>query len=240
MKLIECLGRPVEGWDPNDGIWLPTETDLGNLAVKHLRLMELLAHVNVRLCQLEEVRSGNNGPSDFTTPSVARVDLMQEEIVYWLRRAADEVIGLDSVVNAWSKSGRWPNSVNPDCIGQLLGNEAALAPFADSREFLRCLNDISNAHKHSFFAAQVRPFGARQGLVLAIGLKRNDLDNELETLSTDLGELVEGFNRFFKVTTDRLLEAKLPPPSLYVRSFGEPIEEVWEFPIRTITGKTDC
>ena len=138
---------------------------------------------------------------------------LQEEIVYWLRQAADELISLASVLEEWQRTGTCPETVPIDCIGSLVvsGN---ITYNAEILRFLDTSNNVSNAFKHSFINTQVSIIGAEEPVVYALGLKRNKLSNAPSFYQVTLASLINGFNVFFASIKQELKACKLPHQSV--------------------------
>jgi hypothetical protein len=83
-------------------------------------------------------------------------------------------------------TGKWPNSVSPDCVGQLLGRE-------DLRE-LEVYRD--HIEKHSFLNTDTLLFGRDEPIASANNRRHNRADAHLEVYSVSLRALAQGFQAF--------------------------------------------
>jgi len=190
-------------------ILLPADSPLGNLFLKYSGILDMLHHANGRIVVVAEMH--RIAVSDPMTGSTVLGILhhTQEEVVYWLRRCADELACLDVVIAQWNATGQCPTKVKPDCIGHLVDDAKALAPFKQCEAFLRTLNEVSNAYKHSFINAQLTLLGADQPRVFAYALGRNNLKNQPQFYEVNLADVIEGFNVFFGLVKDRLKASTL-------------------------------
>ena len=72
------------------------------------------------------------------------------------------------------------------------------APFRDHQRLLRTLNDIGNAHKHTYIDASTATSGAREPVIFALALCRNGLSFGPQFFHVPLRALVEDFDRFYQ------------------------------------------
>lgn len=186
---------------------LPANSPFGNLALKYLKVFQRLAHANQTTLRVYEQHKALR--ADPASPYISSHLFHQEEIIYWLRQATDELISLAFVLDEWQSEGACPESVSIDCIGAFLSSMKTVK-YAESLNFLNTLNDVSNAYKHSFINSQVSRIGADEPVVYALGLKRNKLSNEPAFYQVTLASLIEGFNVFFSTITHELRACQLP------------------------------
>lgn len=132
-------------------------------------------------------------------------------MIFHLRRAADEMIGLRAVVSHYQQTGEWPRAVNPDSVGGLLGREdlCALPVYRDHIELLRRLNDLHNAQKHSFLNTDTTMIGRDEPTANAIHRRGNRADAQLEVYSVSLKALAEAFQAFALSALAELREISL-------------------------------
>lgn len=189
---------------------LPADSPYGNLALKYLEVFQRLDHANHTILRVYAQHTALR--TDPASPYLSSHLFLQEEIVYWLRQAADELISLASVLEEWQRTGACPEVVPVDCIGSLLvsGNTTYTPEILG---FLETLNNVSNAFKHSFINTQVSRVGAEEPVVYALGLKRNKLSNAPSFYQVTLASLINGFNSFFYSINHELKECKLPHQS---------------------------
>ncbi len=187
---------------------LPSDTPFGNLALKFLKLIERLDHSNRTI---KRVYASFEGISRVAiTPNLTEHLLLQEEVVYWLRKSCDELISLNTVIARCRVSGAYPTAVNPDSIGALLAIEPLPPYAAEHATFLSTINDIANAYKHSFINSEINRIGAEEPVVFALGLKRNSLANVPTFYTVSLRDVIEQFNMFYLSSVEELRASKLP------------------------------
>lgn len=190
---------------------LPADSPYGNLALKYLKVFQRLDHANQTILRVYAQHAALR--ADPASSYLSSHLFLQEEIVYWLRQAADELISLASVLEEWQRTGTCPETVPIDCIGSLVvsGN---ITYNAEILRFLDTSNNVSNAFKHSFINTQVSIIDAEEPVVYALGLKRNKLSNAPSFYQVTLASLINGFNVFFASIKQELKACKLPHQSV--------------------------
>src|SRR5215212_8562316 len=136
--------------------------------------------------------------------------LVSEQVIYWLRKTADELIGLHHVLASRVANGEYPDRVSPDSIGGLLRGKAVPPPFVEHVDFLETLNEISNAYKHSFINSDLNLVGRDEPVVYALGLHRNKLEKSSALYAVSVREVVAGFNAFFDAMVESLRNCGIP------------------------------
>lgn len=183
---------------------LPSDTPFGNLMLKHMKIVDRIDRVN---SSIELV---------FSSYSLARIDdekedlmrhqLITEEIIYWLRKTADELISLQYVLYVQKQAGAFPRKVEVDCIDSLNNSnqEDFKHLFINHASLLKILNEVSNAYKHSFLNSDISLVGNLEPYVFALSLKRNNLEKQPVFHSCSFRDLIEEFNKFFLNSTEQL------------------------------------
>lgn len=202
---------------------LPADTPFGNMAAKYSDIVLRLDHVNLLI---REVFRGYARAKAADDGSITHHLLLAEELVYWIRKTADELIALVHILNERQSSGAYPERIDPDGIGPLLALKNIPAWAQPHCGFLRLLNEISNAYKHSFINSDAMLVGRDEPGVYALSLKRNDLEKETTLYNIRLTELVVRFDAFFQSALAELKNCKLPhrdpkekkPAPIYVTS----------------------
>jgi hypothetical protein len=176
---------------------LAPNTPFGNMARNHIEIHYRLARVNRRIEEAYEMFARDRA-------SIVPGDCMfhvhaVEEIVYWLRKTADELIGIIQILCTRMETGAYQSKVDPDSIGDLLKAKDSLAGviLKEHISFLELLNNASNAYKHSLINSQWGRYGRDEPCVLALGLKYNDLlKNRPQPIGITLRLMVEQFDAF--------------------------------------------
>ncbi len=113
---------------------LPADTPFDNLSLKYTQIVERLDHVNLSV--QKAFASFDAAKAQDFFGGLTEHALLAEEVIYWLRKTADEVIGLLYVLAQRESTGSYPNRVDPDSIGALLASrQVPPAPNAPSDSY---------------------------------------------------------------------------------------------------------
>ena len=193
--------KPPEPLNIVHFIWLPSSTPYGNLLLKGMNIVRRIDRVNL---EVGRVFTSYVHPSkeDINNP---QQDLLEhqfyaEQVVYWLRKTADELISLAYVIDERNRTGKWPVSVRIDSIAGLKESpsEELRQLFAPYDAFLMTLNEVANAFKHSFINTDMTVVGSEYPVVYALALKRNKLSERPQFYSVNFAEMVEAFSSLYK------------------------------------------
>lgn len=193
--------KPLQPLNIVHFIWLPSNTPYGNLLLKGMNIVRRIDRVNL---EIDQVFTSYVHPSkeDINNP---QQDLLEhqfyaEQVVYWMRKTADELISLAYVIDEWNRTEKWPMSVRIDSIAGLRENpsEEFRQLFASHDTFLTTLNEISNSFKHSFINTDMTVVGSEYPVMFALALKRNKLSEPPQFYSVNFAEMVEAFSMLYK------------------------------------------
>jgi len=187
---------------------LPADTPFGNLSLKYTRIVERLDHVNLSVQKAFASFDAAKARGFFG--GLTEHALLAEEVIYWLRKTADELIGVLNVLAHRESTGAYPSRVDPDSIGALLGSQHVPAALTAHTAFLATLNEVANAYKHSFVNSDLSLIGRDEPIVFALALKWNRLANATEFHAVPLREVIVRFNAFFLSVVAELRRCKLP------------------------------
>lgn len=194
---------------------MPTDTPFGNLTPKLFWVLTLLAHANRRLEQ--SAAHWTVAMSGSISHDSVEHRLTAGEAVFAMRRAADELVTLTAVLDERVKSGTYPTKPEYDSVGTAFdkrGNPKAELWAAHSW-LLQTLNDLANAHKHSFIDSDTTVVGQLQPCATALHLPHNDTErSEARLYVVALDSLAKAFGAFlsdamanFRTLTSALSEA---------------------------------
>lgn len=186
---------------------LPADTPFGNLALKYTQIILRADHVNLLVREVFKSYTRAKASDDGT---ITHHLLLAEELVYWLRKTADELIALVHIIGERQSAGVYPERISPDGIGPLLALQEIPAWAQAHCDFLRLLNEISNAYKHSFINSDAMLVGKDEPGVYALSLQRNDLKRVTQLHNIRVAELVVQFDAFFQAAVADLKKCKLP------------------------------
>jgi hypothetical protein len=205
---IEIGKTPNEHLHVKHMLPLPADTPFGNLSLKYTRIVERLDHVNLAVQKTFANFDAAKG-RDFFGDLTEHI-LLAEEVIYWLRKTADELIGLLNVLAHRESTGSYPSRVDPDSIGALLTGKHVPQALTAHLGFLGTLNDVANAYKHSFVNSDLSLIGRHEPIVFALALKWNNLANPPQFHAVPLRDVVVQFNAFFLSVVGELRRCKLP------------------------------
>ena len=179
------------------GFWLPPDCPFGNLQLKQTKIMLGVDEANRKIASAYDQWQCLLGTMSPNAYSRHHLDL--ESAVFMLRRAADELISVHAVLSHLEEQGRYPGRISIDCVGALLKHGSTLnsAPYRGHQETLRTLNDINNAHKHTFIDANPAMAGGHEPVIYALALRRDGLSFGPKFFHVSMRALVEDFDRFY-------------------------------------------
>src|SRR3984893_19005232 len=96
---------------------LPANTPFGNLALKWLKIVSRLIRLNREIATAYDLHgqaASITGPA--ASPFIEELPHLLEEIAYWLRKTADELIGLSFLCQPRRRGDRLRPHVDVDCI----------------------------------------------------------------------------------------------------------------------------
>ena len=177
---------------------LPSDTPYGNLALKSLKIVMRIDWLNQRIQQVY----ASYALARSVDPVVARPlehQMIAEEVVYWVRKTTDELIGTCDFLLQAVEAREYPNSLRIDSIGSALARRDSkiTGHLLEFTSFLAQLNDISNAYKHSFINSDVTLLGRDEPVVFALHLKYNRLEASPEFHAVILSHVVRHFSEFY-------------------------------------------
>ena len=196
VKIGKSPGTPLNA---ALSFWLPPNTPFGNLTKKHYKIVTRLDRVNALLQQIYQIHPVLLGTEIHIMNGYESYCYSIEEVIFHLRRAADEMISMYSLLMNFEKIGSYASQVSMDHIGALLHNEMTKSnpPFVEHLTLLGQLNEISNAFKHSFVNSDISLIGVLEPCVHALALKLNKLEKGIVFHNMALREVVEGYNNFY-------------------------------------------
>jgi hypothetical protein len=182
---------------------LPSDTPYGNLLLKGMNIVRRLDRVNLEVARVYSSyvhpKSANHlNPLE----DILEHQFYAEQVVYWLRKTADELISIAYTIGEWKNTGEWPSAIKVDSIAGLKHNPQSdvKSLFAPHESYLFTLNDVANAFKHSFINTDMIVVGAEYPVVFALALDRNKLSNKPKFYSVSFAALVEDFSTLYKPT----------------------------------------
>lgn len=182
---------------------LPSDTPYGNLLLKGMNIVRRLDRVNLEVARVyDSYVHPKSEQTQNPLQDILEHQFYAEQVVYWLRKTADELISLAYVMSEWKNSGKWPDSIRVDSIAGLKHNppKEVRELFAPFESYLFTLNEVANAFKHSFINTDMTVIGADYPVVFALALDRNKLSNKPQFYSVSFTDIVQIFSRLYRPT----------------------------------------
>ncbi len=181
--------------------WLPPDTPWGNLQG---RLFDIVLRVDYVNNLIE--RTYGSFPHGYAGKIVPSLVLREhvwhaEEVIYWLRRTADDILMLVGYLEQSIQNSNLSESLPYDSIGTWLGcyaDPASPDQLSRHREYCRMLANTSNAFKHSFLQSEATSnLGTYEPYVFVMYKHRNEFGKGIESSGEPLCGYVNGFSAFF-------------------------------------------
>ena len=202
-----------------DFFGLPPDTPFGNLTKKIFSIEQRFAHANVRL---HECYTSWQNVMAFTlktnvdqketdanlfyhSNNLIQHNYAGEEAVAAIRRCADELVALIWYLTQYIEAGQFPQKIKVDMISSFLPKSQSLLNNRHN-SFLEELNQLSNAHKHSFAQSDTTIMGAEGPCVYLLSHPHNDSKRDCEFDVVPICKLVNEFNEFQADCFKRLRE----------------------------------
>src|SRR4029453_3274988 len=136
-----------------------------NLELKRAKIMLGVDEANRKIASAYDQWQRQSGPMSPGAHSRHQLDL--ENAVFLLQRVTDELISVHTVLSHVEEQHRYPHRIGVDCVGALLKHGSSLnsAPHRGHLETLRTLNDVNNAHRHTFIDASPATAGRHEPVI---------------------------------------------------------------------------
>ncbi|MGO4906678.1 hypothetical protein [Flavobacterium sp. W20_MBD1_R3] len=201
--IIEALKKYKTHFNANQFISLNPNSDFGNLNLVWSQIVIRIECVNMQIVDLYEkfYEQKKRVEMGFYMSNLddSYLDIMiTEQIFYWLRKTADEIISLISICSDYQRTGKYPKKINVSSIGEFIKLKT---PFNNTiekyRNLLQQLNETSNAYKHSFINPQIVAYkGSEYPVVFAYNLHFNDRANQPKFINLDFRVFLNNYNEF--------------------------------------------
>jgi hypothetical protein len=202
--ILESLKKYKTHFNEKQFISLNPDSDFGNLNLIWTQIVVRIECVNTQIIDLYqkfyiEKTNRENGGFAISNLDDSYMNIMiTEQIFYWLRKTADEIISLISVCSDFQKTSKYPKKINVSSIGEFIKLKT---PFNDTiekyRNLLQQLNETSNAYKHSFINPQIMAYkGSEYPVVFAYNLHYNNRANQPKFINLDFRVFLNNYNDF--------------------------------------------
>ena len=200
LKLIENGKKPDEPYNAALGYWLPPNSPYGNFQLKFMKIIQRLDEANRKIIDSYKFWGACKTPDGF--PAIGAYEqhiFSNEEAIYMLRRAADELVSLIWCLSKYEETNNYPTKIKIDCLGAVLSQNAEnrLKVFEPHIAIMTILNEIANAFKHSFINSDHSLLGVDEPCIHALALDYNKLASEPIFHNVSLSGVVEKYNEFY-------------------------------------------
>lgn len=184
--------------------WLPPNSPFGNLGPKihwiEHRTEELNRQTREAFLFWQECQDTSKLIEMPKINLLERHKFACDYVTFQMRRIADELVGLHSVMSYFEENHSFPSKVKPDSVGSLLSisKNRMREPFGRHVKVLESLNGIHNAQKHSFVDTDTTLIGVYEPTVNAIELKYNRIKSGVVWYGLSLRDLVVSYDAFYK------------------------------------------
>lgn len=173
------------------------------LELKHVNLILRISRIN-KLC-LEHTKKWKKEKDKWRNTNY-NFAFLQEEIIYHLRRAVDDMISIVWMQNQFENEN-FVSKIAIDSIGRYLNHKnTELKCFDECTDFLETINDISNSYKHSFYQSVQILISQEEPAFYVYTYKANDTSNGEKEYLYKQSELLEGFEKMLLIYLDTVYE----------------------------------
>jgi len=209
VKLIENGKKPDEPYNAALGYWLPPNSPYGNFQLKFMKIIQRLDEANRKIVDSYKFWQACRVPNGLpATGAYEQHIFSNEEAIYMLRRAADELVSLIWCLSKYEETNNYPTKIKIDCLGAVLSQktENRLEVFEPHTEIMIILNEIANAFKHSFINSDLTLLGEDAPCIHALALNYNKLASNPIFHNVPLETVVDKYNDFFICSNSWLKE----------------------------------
>lgn len=202
------------GLNGNDILDLYTDSPFGNMTLKWFDIVQRIDCLNDTIENLyrnfyaqKDIREKYFNIGFLADQKFSYTQKYQtEEVIYWLRKTSDELIGLLYLSDYKKRNNKYPNEIKISSIGEFLkANKSFDNILGIHKPFLQDLNNISNAYKHSFINHEVLDFRGRDEIVVfALRLDYNKLANKHQFYTIALTPLLSEFDKMIGTVKQKL------------------------------------
>jgi hypothetical protein len=202
--VLESLKKFKTNLNKEQFIKLPADTPFGNLNLNWMEMIIRIECINEMIVSLytefDALKILAELNSDLQSNLIYRHRFYNEQIFYWLRKTADELISLISLLEFNDNKKVFPKKIEISSIGEFLKEECIFNDeFTKFKNFLITLNEISNGFKHSFINSQANAYiGSEYPVVFALTLHYNNLKNKPKFYSLNLRDVLIQYDEFLK------------------------------------------
>jgi hypothetical protein len=198
--LINNGKQPNEAQNAALGFWLPPDSPYGNFQLKFMKIIQRLDEANRRIIDSYKFWESCGTQGFLPIGALERHVFANEQAIYMMRRAADELVSLIWCLSKYEEDSEYPDKIKIDCLGAILSQneQNRNSIYTPHMNLMQQLNDIANAFKHSFINSDHTLMGVQEPRVHALALNYNKLKSSPTFSDVSLSELINKYNLFYK------------------------------------------
>lgn len=149
MLLVKNGKDPDDLYNASLGFWLPPNTPYGNLQLKYMKIICRIDEANRKIADSWKFWKICSDGGRLPNNALDRHVLANENVVYMLRRAGDELVSMIWLLAKYENNRDYPSKIEIDCLGAVVSQKEGqrIALFSKHIELMQKLNDIANAFK---------------------------------------------------------------------------------------------
>ncbi|WP_428229163.1 hypothetical protein [Flavobacterium sp.] len=189
---------------------LPSDTSFGNMVLKWYDIVTRFDSLNDYIIELDKTHTIVSTSATTPVEEILKSKLLGkekfaiEQIFYWLRKTADELISLLYLIDYRFSSDEFPTKIKIDSIGTFLNSSDFHSEFLlKYNDLLTTLNDVTNAHKHSITNSEVHSYhGRNEPIAFALSLNRNNSNNNPQFYNVVVNDFISDYCDFLQEIKD--------------------------------------
>ena len=210
IPILQALKVYGTHFNIKDFISLPVDTPFGNLYLTYSEIVIRIECLNGSIISIYEYFHTHNelvkargGGS--TLDEGYKHNFEIEQIIYWLRKTADELISMLYIFSYFKNNSEFPTQIKISSIGKLLKSDQVLDDKLTTHlNLLDRINKVSNGFKHFIVNTQVHNHrGLNEPVVFAL-TAFNDTASQPKFHAISLKTLLESYNSFLTDVKDIL------------------------------------
>lgn len=203
IPLIESLKKYDEYLNVNHLVNLPSNSPYGNLAINWTEIITRMQPLNDMVIAMYEdfykiKKRINSGFQFATSEELFMQKFYSEQIIYWLRKTADDILSLVYILIELNEKNQYPKKLKKFPLSDFLKNTGSREHNLKKHiPILNKINEISNSYKHSFINPQIfSKYSKDEPIIISYYLKDNDLSIEPKFYNIYVKDIIAEYDKF--------------------------------------------
>ena len=213
IPILEALKTYGTQFNTKDFLVLPNDTPFGNFNLTYDEIVVRIECLNESIINTyqdfynhQELVRLRGGMSLLNESFKQSYNI--EQVIYWLRKTADEFISIIYVLYYFKENNEYPSKIKISSIGRLLNYDKILDDkLTNHFNLLEKINEISNGFKHSIVNTQVHNHRGKSEPVVFALTAFNDISSQPKFYVVSLRAIIESYNKFLIDVKD-ILQSK--------------------------------